>query len=124
MIINNAMTYYCVNCWHEIKKDVLTCPYCGFDLKQASENSFTDKLIKALNHPEPETPIRAANILGELKVKKALDPLLLRLQHEKDPFIIEAVVNAILKIDPDQLSEIKKIIGDNLPITVKKILEM
>jgi len=45
------------------------------------------------------------------------------LQYEKDPFIIEAVVNALLKLDPKKINEIKNIIGANPPVTVKKILE-
>lgn len=118
------MTYYCINCWREIDKDLSTCPHCGYDLKQASENSFTDKLIKAINHPEPETPIRAASILGDLKVKEAVQPLLLKLNSQKDPFIIEAFVTAILKIDPSQVDKIKSILGKNPPVTVKKILEL
>ncbi len=124
MIINDIMTYYCVNCWQEIDKDLLTCPHCGYDLKHASEYSFVEKLIKALNHPEPETPVRAATILGDLKTKEAVQPLLSRLKNETDPFIVEAIVNALLKIDFDNLTAIKSIIGKNPPVTVKKILEM
>lgn len=118
------MTYYCINCWRKIERDSLICPHCGYDLKETSEISFTDKLIRALDHHEPETPIRAADILGELGVNQAVPVLLLKLKSEKDPFIIKAFVTAILKIDPTQISEIQNIFGDNPPITIKKNLEL
>ncbi|HMN49758.1 MAG TPA: hypothetical protein PKD67_11510 [Ignavibacteriaceae bacterium] len=118
------MTYYCINCWHEIKKDTVVCPHCGYDQKEAANISFTDKLIKSLEHPEPETPIRAALILGELKISKAVPELIFRLKSEKDPYIIKAFTEALLMIDPNLIDEIRKVIGDNPPVTVKKILEL
>lgn len=117
------MTYYCINCWHEIKRDTVICPHCGYDQKKATNITFTEKLIKALKHPEPETPIRAATILGKLKVKEAESELLSRLKSEKDPYIIKALVDALLMINPGLINLIREIVGDNPPLTVKKILE-
>lgn len=117
------MTYYCINCWHEIKKDTVVCPHCGFDQKETRNISFTEKLIKALKHPEPETPIRVAAIIGKLKLTEAIPYILLRLKTETDPFIIKSLVESIIAIKPEMIDEIKKILGDNIPITIKKILE-
>lgn len=117
------MIYYCNNCWKEIKANDKTCPFCGSNQNNLEQESFLQKLIRALNHPEPGTPIRAANILGKLNAKEALPALLNRLEKEKDPFIVEAVIDAIIKIEPDKKSEVKKIIGENVPITIKKFLE-
>jgi HEAT repeat protein len=118
------MVFYCTNCWKEIDKGARICPYCGSDLSKLDNVSFADKLIHALNHPEPETPIRAANILGQLKVKEAVPFLIKRLENEKDPFIIEAVVHALLNIDLENAKKyLPKILAENVPITVKKELE-
>jgi HEAT repeat protein len=120
------MIFYCTNCWKEIKPDDKICPNCGADQTELENESFVKKLIKALNHPEPETPIRAANILAQLKVKKAVPFLIAKLKNEKDPFIIEAVVKALLEIDEDQTKSaiLSRLAGlKNPPVTIKKIFE-
>jgi len=87
-------------------------------------NNFIDKLIKALNHPEPETPIRAANILSQLNVKEAVPFLIKKLKREKDPFIIKAIVDALVNIDlSGTKSEIIKILSQSTPVTVKNLLK-
>ena len=88
------------------------------------KESFKDKLINALNHPEPSTPIRAANILGKLKSKEAIPFLINRLEKERDPFIIKAFVDALLKIDAANTKKlILKIFAENPPVTVKREIE-
>ncbi len=116
------MIYYCKICG-EIKKMIRGLSIVSYDQKRSCKYFFTDKLIKSLEHPEPETPIRAALILGELKISKAVPELIFRLKSEKDPYIIKAFTEALLMIDPNLIDEIRKVIGDNPPVTVKKILE-
>jgi HEAT repeat protein len=118
------MIFYCTNCWKEINKDILTCPYCGADQNELMNATFNDKLIKALNHPEPQTQIRAANILAHLKMKESVPHLLNKLENEKDPYIIKAIVLALIKIDLRRAkSSILKILGVNPPITVKHLID-
>jgi HEAT repeat protein len=127
------MTYYCTNCWKEIKPDEKICPYCNADQAELEKETFIKKLIKALNHPEPETQIRAANILSELKAEESIPFLLRRLEKEisspqnnlgrPDPFIIESLVRAILKLKPHLIVKIKKLTGHNPPVTIKDMLE-
>lgn len=96
------MTFYCPKCWSEVAAEVASCPSCGALIQQVlAEQDYVDKLIAALKHPEPTTPIRAAWILGERKERRAVEPLS-RLVHEcRDPFIVEAAVEALGKIgDP------------------------
>jgi predicted amidophosphoribosyltransferase len=114
------MVYYCTNCWSQIGKTEKVCPRCKANQDKLKQENFSKKLIRALNHPEPETPIRAAGILASLKVKEAIPYLLLKLKSENDPFIVEALVNALLILDPETMNELKNIIGDNPPVTVKK----
>lgn len=117
------MVYYCANCWKEIKKDEKACPNCGAEQKLLDNETFIQKLIRALDHHEPVTPVRAANILGELNAKEAVPVLLCKLKNQTDPFLTEAIVKTILKLNPNGKSEIIKIIGSRMPITIKKLME-
>ena len=117
------MIYYCTNCWKEILVNEKICPHCGFDQNELENESYTQKLIRALNHPEPATPVRAANILSKINAKEAVPHLLTKLKTETDPFIIEAVVKALLHLEPEIKIQIEKILGNNLPASIKKLLE-
>ncbi|MCX8010365.1 MAG: HEAT repeat domain-containing protein, partial [Ignavibacteria bacterium] len=93
------MIFYCTNCWNEISETTTICPFCSYDQRQLERETFVNKLIKALNNPEPQTPIRAAKILGELKCQESIPFLFEKLTKESDPFIIESFVKALLQID-------------------------
>jgi len=59
------------------------------------EESFEAKLIRALHHPEPTTPVRAAMILGELGSQKAVEPLIELADSNTDPYAQEAAAVAL-----------------------------
>jgi HEAT repeat protein len=89
-----AMIYFCPSCWNEIKNaDV--CPECGVDLKELAQERYEEKLIRALRHPEPTVPIRVAAILGELRSRAAVEPLIEMALSSTDPYIQEAAVTAL-----------------------------
>lgn len=93
------MVYYCPSCWTEINKDCETCPACNVDIKRYSANEgFIDKLIAALQHPEPTTPIRAAWILGQRRDKKAIQPLYSLASRSTDGYVKAAAIEALLAI--------------------------
>ncbi len=76
------MTYFCPECWKIISADAKTCPFCGCDLAAAANRSYPERLIGALHHPIPETRHLAAEILGELQYRPAIEPLLTRAREE------------------------------------------
>ena len=117
------MVYYCINCWNEIKAEDKVCPDCGMHQDQLEKENFVKKLSRALNHPEPQTMVRAANIIGKINAVEAVPTLLKRLTNENDPFIIEAIVYAILQLQPEKKSQIKKLFKKNIPVTIKNIPE-
>ncbi|MGC9151178.1 MAG: HEAT repeat domain-containing protein [Microbacter sp.] len=92
------MTFYCTNCWHEIDPDIAVCPYCGANQYALSEEEYDEKLIRALHHPEPMTPIRAAFILGERGVHKAVPDLEKVILENKDPYLVKEALEALGKI--------------------------
>jgi predicted amidophosphoribosyltransferase len=64
------MVFYCPNCWKELPGAREICPNCAQRISSWDEKAFTEKLMQALSHPEPETPVRAVHILGEKKRRK------------------------------------------------------
>ena len=91
------MTYYCPSCWSEVGSAAV-CPACGTELQSLSGESYEEKLIRALRHPEPTVPIRAATILGELGSRVAVEPLIEVAVSGSDPYIQEAAVVALGRI--------------------------
>lgn len=91
--------FYCPHCWHELQEDVAVCPACGKEIKESwKAKAFVEKLIEALRHPEPTTPIRAALLLGNIKDLRAVAPLSLLAKTSEDVFIVQAAVHALGEI--------------------------
>lgn len=92
-----SVIYYCTSCWSKVGA-VTTCPNCGADLQDFSGRSYEQKLIIALQHPEPTVPIRAATILGQLGSQAAVEPLIDVVTTVHDLYIQEAAVEALGRI--------------------------
>lgn len=96
------MTFFCTNCWAEVAESDVVCPQCGDDIAaRQARADYVDKLIAALRHPEPTTPIRAAWILGERRERAAVEPLGRLIRESPDPFLVASAIEALGKIgDP------------------------
>ena len=92
-----SLTYFCPSCWNEVGP-VATCPQCGADPGGFARESYEEKLVRALRHPEPTVPVRAATILGELRSRAAVEPLIDVATRVEDPYIQEAVAEALGRI--------------------------
>ncbi|MGB9475740.1 MAG: HEAT repeat domain-containing protein [Candidatus Udaeobacter sp.] len=92
-------TFYCPNCWAEVPESATICPHCHTNISERiSEADYTDKLIAALRHKEPMTPVRAAWILGERCEHRAVPALAKIVKKAKDAFLVESAVEALGKI--------------------------
>jgi len=89
------MTYLCMNCWKEIEQGEDVCPHCHAEQEKLMEETFVEKLIRALRHTESQTPIRAAFVLGQMRAKIAVPELVRILQSSPDPFIPAACARAL-----------------------------
>ncbi len=89
------MTYYCPLCWAELAKDTARCSRCGASLGEVDQEEYAVKLIRALKHPEATTVVRAAAILGGLRERRAVPPLLALIASSRDPYILERAVEAL-----------------------------
>jgi HEAT repeat protein len=99
-----SIAYFCPSCWREIG-NTSDCPSCGADLRRFENESYEQKLIRALRHPEPTVPIRAATVLGMLGSAAAVDPLIELALSSADLYIQEAAVTALGRIqDPRALA--------------------
>ncbi len=67
---------YCTRCWTQNMWESVVCARCGAPLAGPEANTipYSEKLLMALRHPEPETRARAASILGQ--IGDASDPRL------------------------------------------------
>ncbi len=92
-----AITHFCPCCWSEIGAEPV-CVVCGTDVRDLSPESYEQKLLQALYHPEPTVPVRAAIILGELGSKTAVEPLIQLAAFTSDLYIQEAAVVALGRI--------------------------
>jgi len=91
------MVRYCPECWGEADNNDC-CPKCGAPLRQSTNESYEEKLIWALRHPEPTTPVRAATILGDRRALAAVEPLIAVALSSRDFYLQEAAVIALGQI--------------------------
>jgi len=79
---------------------VAKCPHCGLDIQEFwKSKDYVGKLILSLKHPEKETPIRAAWLLGQLKDSRAVPPLIDLANKTDDVYIARTAVQALGEID-------------------------
>lgn len=118
------MITYCQECWSEIPNQTITCPNCGADQSQISAEPFVKKLIRALHHPEPETPIRAAHILGQLRAVEAVPALLVVIAEQSDQFIVAACIDALAEIgDIQAASPLEQLLDGTPALIVREALK-
>ena len=118
------MTYYCTNCWKEIGAKQAVFSHCHAEQEQLTRETFVQKLIRALRHPEPETPIRAAYILGELRATAAVHELAEVLHSSPDPYIAAACAGALGGIgNAPALDELKRVLTPEHSVIVRRAAE-
>lgn len=115
------MTYFCPVCWAEVVANQQICGQCGADTERAWEGKgYVEKLMAALRHPEPTTPIRAAWLLGALRAREAV-PLLMELaQSSPDLFLREAAVEALGRIGGPGPVELLRALAHSESVLVRR----
>ncbi len=90
------MRWYCPGCWRDFGEDLARCPHCGLDIHAFWDSKdYVEKLILALNHPEPTTPVRAAELLGRVRAAPAVGPLARLVRENADVFVVRAAIRAL-----------------------------
>lgn len=93
-----VVTYLCPNCGTTRLPREVVCAQCGFDIRAFENASFDQKLLVALFHPEPETAVRAAFLLGLRRPPEAAAALERRYHDTGDPFLQREIVAALDRI--------------------------
>jgi HEAT repeat protein len=93
-----VVTYFCPACWARVSGSVRVCPVCGADLARLDRDAFDTKLIRALDHPEVQTALRAARILGERRTERAVPALIARSEAGADPYLRAEIALALKRI--------------------------
>lgn len=107
------LTVYCPECYAANNERDAVCGRCGAALNSDPRGDYADRLIWALNHPEPTVAPRAAWILGRRRDAKAVAPLIAVLESRKDMGVQEAAVVALGQIgDPRALPVLQKLLLD------------
>ncbi len=97
------MRYYCPNCWKDFwNQDFAVCPECGYDAKAEGEKDYTEKLLRALNHPSGEIQQWAIMILSKRKEKQAIPYLEKLIKETRNPLLVKQAQKAIEKIIEEQ----------------------
>jgi HEAT repeat protein len=91
------MMWVCPICWEIFSVRETHCPKCGSDLAAADQRSFTEKLERALDHPEPQTAMRAADILARrFDSGNTISILAGALKRRwREPYVAAAIVRAV-----------------------------
>lgn len=93
------MRWFCPGCWRDFGEDLARCPHCGLDIRAFWDSKdYVEKLILALNHPEPTTPVRAAKLLGCMRAAQAVEPLMRLVDKSGDVFAVRAAMQALAAI--------------------------
>lgn len=92
--------FYCPVCWNELDQDLARCPYCSTEIRNFWESkSFLEKLMIALDHPDPSTVMRAVWLLGQIGDRRALEPLKRLLDRTQDVYVTRAALKSLDELD-------------------------
>jgi hypothetical protein len=91
------MMWMCPACWSTFGVNHLRCPACGADLESLDQRSYLDKLVRALDHPDGDTAIRAAEVLARRFDADEIIPLLAAAvrRRGREPYVAAGFVRAL-----------------------------
>jgi len=105
-LCDEAMISLCPSCWHAVEPLASRCQHCDADLVTLDQRTYTEQLIAALQHPDAETVMRAANMLADRCDRGAVCALTAALRrHWHDPRLAAAIVRALARFDDVQARE-------------------
>ncbi len=105
---------YCIHCWTMIPVQAPVCPACGATTADAGID-IIDKYIAALHHPQAETRLRAAWMLGRMHTVRALPALqeIVRARGGGDPYLLSAAAQGLGQIGDDRAMPVLKDLLDD-----------
>jgi hypothetical protein len=96
---DEMVRFFCPRCWDDFAEDTSVCPSCGLGIYEFWEPlDHVEKLIVALDHPEPSTPVRAAHLLGRIGDQRAVPALIRTVETTRDVYLARACIRALGEI--------------------------
>lgn len=110
------LIFYCPHCWTIVPAGAHNCPACGAIIDDSTAD-IIDKYIAALRHPQPETRLRAAWVLGRMPATRAVPALLAivaaRGRADRDPYLLSVAVKSLGQIgDQQAVPELAALLAD------------
>jgi len=116
--------FYCPGCFKDFAEDFDKCPACGLDIHAYYDpKDYVDKLMLALKHPEPSTPVRAAWLLGKIRDQRAVGALIECFKDSDDIYLHVAVTNALGEMGTVEAIEFLESQLDHPATMVKKEIQ-
>jgi HEAT repeat protein len=118
------LVYYCPHCWATIPTETQICPTCGAIVE--TDADIVDKYIAALRHPQAETRLRVAWLLGRIGAGRAVPALraivAARSRENYDPYLLSAAVKSLGQLgDRQAVPELVALLADSAaPLMVRK----
>jgi HEAT repeat protein len=94
-----APTRYCPDCFARNDWDATRCGACGAGL--ASDDTYDERLVWALDHPDTATAMLAAELLARRHARSSIEPLI-RATASPDPYRAAAAARALTAFDDDR----------------------
>jgi hypothetical protein len=97
-----VLNYFCPKCYAKNRADDEVCRSCGARLDEEG-GDYVERLIRfSLHHPVPSIPPMAAETLGKIGDKRAVEPLMDVLRSSEDPGLLEAAAQALGRLKDDR----------------------
>lgn len=98
---------YCIHCWAMIPVQAPVCPACGAPTANTGVD-IVDKYIAALGHPQAETRLRAAWMLGRMRAGRAVPALqdIVRTRGQGDPYLLSAATQSLGQIGDERVVQV------------------
>ncbi len=92
------MKIYCPNCFYPNESYQKNCEICKEPIDWKDE-SYEDKLIKALSHKDPRIVLRVVEILSHFKSDKSRKALIKIINKSEDPYTQAAAISSLMNMD-------------------------
>ncbi|WP_273842938.1 HEAT repeat domain-containing protein [Rubrobacter calidifluminis] len=111
---------YCPRCYEVNGREAKYCARCGAPLRGETGENYVERLIWALHHPQGETAVRAAGILGKLGAVEAVEPLSELVEDgAADPYLRAAAVSGLGAIGDERARKTLENALRNGPVQVR-----
>jgi len=96
------LTVFCPKCYAQNRFEDKLCRVCGAKLDE-ERGDYVERLISfSLHHPVPSVPPMAAETLGKIGDKRAVEPLMEVLNTSEEPGLLEAAAEALGKLKDER----------------------